>query len=87
MSKKFISIPEFFNTPESLGTAVRALKNSLEILAGKRQGESYGAPEIYVQPTTPSPAYNQSYTVGDLWINTSTNTMSYWTGTTWQALA
>jgi hypothetical protein len=84
---KFPTIPEFVKTPEEMGTALRAVKISVEILAGLRQGESKGAPQMFVQTTTPSPANKLSYKIGDLWINTSTNKLNYWTGSAWQAFA
>ena len=83
----FPTIPEFTNTPEEMSTAIRALKMAVEQLAGLRQGESKGAPQIYVQTTLPSNQYTISYKIGDLWINTSNNTVSYWTGTIWQSLS
>ena len=83
---KFPTIPEFVQTPEEIGTALRAVKISVEILAGLRQGESKGSPQIFVQNTQPSIANNSTYKTGDLWINTSTGKLLYWTGSTWTTL-
>lgn len=83
----FPTIPEFVNTPQEMAAALRAVKQSVEMLAGLRQGESRGAPMVFVQPFQPSPARSISYKVGDLWINDQSHVISYWTGTAWQATA
>ena len=84
---KLQSIPEFTNSPEDLSTALRAVKQVVEQITGQRQGESKGAPQVFVQPSQPNPALAISYKAGDFWIDTSSNTLKYWTGTNWQALA
>lgn len=83
---KFPTIPEFANTIEEMNTALRAIKISVEILAGLRQGESKGAPQVFVQAVEPSPVVSSTYKAGDYWINTATNKLLYWTGTTWRSL-
>ena len=83
----FPTIPEFVSSPQEMSTALRAVKQSVELLAGLRQGESRGAPMIFVQTVQPSAALSASYKIGDLWVNTQTNTLNFWTGSTWQALA
>lgn len=89
MSNVFPTIPEFINTPEEMASALRAVKLSLELLAGLRQGESYGAPMVYVQPTEPNPAKKILYKTGDFWIDNSVSPpiLKFWTGTAWQAVA
>lgn len=84
---KFPTIPEFARTPEEISTALRAVKQSVEIMTGQRQGESYGAPQVFVKSTQPNAATNGTLKIGDLWINTSANTLYYWTGSIWQAFA
>jgi hypothetical protein len=81
---KFPTIPEFTNSQEDMSAALRAIKQVVEQLAGLRQGESKGAPQVFVQSTAPSAALAISYKVGDFWINTSSNTLNYWSGNVWQ---
>ena len=75
------SIPDPNNTLESIGESVRTMKQSVELLTGQRTGVSRGAPRIFVQPATPS-----TIDIGDLWINTATNKLLYWSGSTWTSL-
>ena len=82
----FPTIPEFINTPEEMATALRAIKMSVEILAGLRQGEALGAPQVYVQAAEPAPNRAISYKLGDLWVNTSSNRLYFWTGSLWQII-
>lgn len=84
---RFPSVPEFANSPQEINTALRAIKQSIEQLAGLRQGESKGAPQVFVQSTQPDGARAITYKMGDFWIDTSDNTLKYWTGTNWQAFA
>lgn len=70
-----------------MGTALRSVKQILEIIAGQRQGESFGAPQIFVQSQTPSPVSRGTNKTGDLWINTTNDTMNYWNGTAWKPLS
>jgi hypothetical protein len=84
---KFPTIPDFNDTPESLGTALRATKLTLEMIAGQRQGDSKGAPDMFVQQSEPSFNIRSTHKVGDLWIDTSSNTLKYWNGTLWKALS
>lgn len=67
--------------------AIRALKQAVELLAGLRQGESKGAPQVFVQGVEPDRGQRLSYKIGDLWINRQTNELYFWTGTAWQAMA
>lgn len=81
------NIPEFDDTVSSMATALRAVKNTLEIVAGLRQGEGLGAPQVYVQASEPTKLRTGNYKTGDIWINSSTDVMSYWNGSTWKAIA
>jgi hypothetical protein len=80
----FPTIPEFTNSLEELSTAVRALKQSVELLAGLRQGEALGAPQMFVQNEEPNRGKQGLYKKGDIWINTTTNRLYFWTGSVWQ---
>lgn len=83
---KFPTIPDFTDTPESLGTALRTVKLTLEIMAGQRQGESKGSPDMFVQGSAPSFNNRSTHKLGDLWIDTSTDTLKYWNGSLWKPL-
>lgn len=87
MPSKFPTIPEFARTPEEIATALRAVKQSVEMLTGQRQGESVGSPQVFVQAIQPNAANRGSLKTGDLWINTSTNKLNYWTGSIWQVFS
>lgn len=67
---KTASIPEFFEGDlRSMAASLRAVKQQLETLSGQRQGQSQGAPAVYVQTTEPAPSRISSYKIGDFWIN------------------
>jgi len=83
----FPTIPEFVGTPQEMSTALRAVKQAFEQLAGLRQGEARGAPQMFVQGVEPDRAKRILYKIGDLWINTQTNKLHFWAGTTWQEMA
>ena len=80
---KLPSIPEFASTPEEISAALRAIKQTVELLAGLRQGESRGSPQVFAQPTSPKPTLTISYRVGDFWIDTSSNKLNFWNGQNW----
>jgi len=80
---RFPTIPEFANSFEDISAALRAIKQSVEILAGLRQGEARGAPQVFAQATAPRPTLTISYGIGDLWIDTSTNKLNFWNGNAW----
>lgn len=83
----FPTIPEFVNNPTEMSTAIRSLKMAVEQIAGIRQGESKGAPQMFVQPTEPNAGKRIGYKEGDLWINTTTNKLNYYTGQGWKELS
>jgi hypothetical protein len=84
---KFPTIPDFNAAdPQSVGTSLRAMKDSVEQLTGLRQGASLGAPSMFVQTFAPTAGRQTILTRGDLWINSDTNVMSYWNGSQWKAL-
>lgn len=83
---KFPPIPDFTENLASIGNALRAVKDSIEQLTGQRQGQSLGAPSVFVQPLEPTPGRSSSLKRGDQWINDITDEMSYWDGQQWKAL-
>lgn len=84
---KYPTIPDFSDDVAGIGTSLRAVKDSVEQLTGKRQGQSLGAPSIFVQSFAPTNSRQTVLTRGDQWINDQTDVMSYWTGTQWKPLA
>ena len=80
------TIPDFdASSLESVATAVRAMKDIVEVLAGLRQGEALGAPQMFVQDLTPGALTAQRnsavpLTTGDLWVNTAARTLNYYDG-------
>ena len=83
---KFPSIPEFTDDATSMAGTLRAVKDSVEQLTGKRQGQSLGSPSVFVQPFEPTPSVLTVLTRGDQWINDVTDVMSYWNGSQWKQL-
>lgn len=82
---KYTAIPDFDLTPASMNTALRAIKNTLNILCGLQRGEPLGAPNQFVQPNVPvTPA--RELKIGDLWIDTSLDKLNYWNGSQWRRL-
>ncbi len=84
---RFPAIPDVGSSLESVANSVRGLKDSVEILTGKRQGQALGVPDMYVQENEPAPGRQTSFKTGDLWIKPSTRVLSYWSGQQWVALA
>lgn len=79
------SIPEFFEGDiRSMATTMRAMKQQLETLSGQRQGQSQGAPAVYVQTT--EPVAWATYKLGDFWVNPEAATgqkLSFYDGKGW----
>lgn len=69
-----------------MNAALRTVKMALEILGGLRQGQSLGAPVVFVQGAAPDDRLNTQLRIGDQWINTTTDRMYYWTGDVWKIL-
>lgn len=84
---KYPTIPDFTDDLRSLATAARAMKDTVEQLAGHRQSRSVGAPQMYIQEETPTRERQTVFGEGDLWIKPSTRVMSYWNTVEWVALA
>lgn len=73
---KYPTIPEPDNTVEGLTNTIRALKQTVELLAGLRQGADKGALTTFYQTFTPQVTNpNAEYAV---WINPTDNKMYYW---------
>lgn len=83
---KLPAIPDFTDDPQSLGTALRTVKQAVEIIGGQRQGQSLGAPQVFVQPVEPALSRLTSFNRGDQWINDDTDQMYYWNGRQWKPL-
>ena len=83
---KIPAIPDFTDDPQSIGTALRVVKQAVEIVGGQRQGQSLGAPQVFVQANEPAVTRLTSFNLGDQWINNATDQMSYWNGQQWKLL-
>jgi hypothetical protein len=80
---RFPAIPEPSDLPSTI-MAVRAMKDIVEQLAGQRQGNSLGAPQVFLQSTAPQPGARVVLGRGDIWF--SDPGMSYWDGQRWVQL-
>lgn len=80
---KLPAIPDFTDDVQSIGNALRAVKEAIETLAGQRGIKSLGAPQVYVQDRAPVRRNQADLSVGDLWITASPVTVSFWDGGTW----
>lgn len=80
MSRIFPSIPDPQSNVESLYTAVRIMKQTVELLTG--QTGAVAAARVFVQSATPSPLAS-----GDLWIDTARNNkLLAWDGIDWRVV-
>lgn len=83
---KSVGIPDFVDgDSKSMSVALRAMKQILETLTGQRQGDSLGAPSVYVQDFEPKDKFNRFQT-GDFWINTDTSKLYGYYNGYWQVL-
>jgi hypothetical protein len=80
---KYPNIPEFGDV-DGMMLAVRAMKDILEQMAGQRQGDALGAPTTYVQPSRPTLSRGVVLKKGDLWIDSGTDRLYYWSGIAWR---
>lgn len=80
------TIPDFNMTLEQHDATLRTIKQALEVLGGLRQGESQGAPLVFVQGFEPDRVAESIYRIGDQWINTTTDRLYYWDGNVWKIL-
>jgi hypothetical protein len=83
---KLPTIPDFIDDLPSHGATLRSMKQAVEIIGGQRQGESLGAPQMFIQSYEPTLSRLTSFKRGDLWVNDSTDKMSYWNGQQWKLL-
>lgn len=84
---KHPTIPDFDQTIPSMATALRAIKDVVEQLAGLRTDRP-GAPTVHVVPRAPRHTEIAPLKVGDLWISdgggvTPKGNVSYWDGVRW----
>ncbi len=85
---KVPTIPDFDpNVASSIGATVRTLKMAVEVLGGLKQGEAIGCPLVYVQGHDPLKDARNTLSIGDQWIDTTTNKMNYWSGGAWVQLS
>lgn len=83
---KLPTIPDFVNDPASMSVALRAVKEAVEILGGQRQGQSVGAPQMFVQEAEPERGRANAFKTGDLWINPVAKKLYFFSGQVWVAL-
>jgi hypothetical protein len=76
MSKTYPAIPDPIQTTDSMLNTIRALKISVELLTGQRG--AVAPTKVFVQTGTPT-----AEQVGDMWVNTTTNYLYFWSGTDW----
>lgn len=78
------TLPEFSEAIPPMAETLRRVKLALEILGGMQQGESEGAPLVYVQNTQPDPQQDGVRRRGDQWIRTTDDTLWFWNGDQWR---
>lgn len=83
---RFPAIPDF-NDAATLMATVRAMKDIIEQMAGLRQGNSRGSPQIFVQEAQPAPTRGTTLSIGDLWVKTPGGALCYYTGVEWKPVA
>jgi len=77
----YATVQEPGESTDSIAQSVRSLKHNMDLLTGQLKGASVGAPQLFYQIDTPSTSHT-----GDLWINTSTNKMTFWNGKAWTSI-
>lgn len=83
MSKLIPSIPDpGLGDTQTMLTTVKALKEAVELLQGVRGPAR--APRVFYQIDAPT---NAQAIAGDLWINLNDNTMAFFNGEVWTAIA
>lgn len=84
------TIPDFVNTPESMGNALRSVKQIVDRLAGHTQTASLGAPNMFIQTMEPRVGTNVALKRGDLWIKPAAGEnlakMYYWNSRLWKEI-
>jgi hypothetical protein len=83
---RYPTVSDYPKTLDGVSESVRAVKGLVEIIAGLRQGEALGAPQIFMQSTIPTPPRG-FLMPADLWINTTDDTLNYWNGKQWRKLS
>jgi len=86
MSRR-VAIPDFVDGDvRSLAATLRAIKQEIETISGIRQGQSRGAPAVFVEEREPSTNQNIVFKTGDLWIKPSLKELWYYNGQFWAKL-
>lgn len=86
MSKQ-ATIPDFADGDvRGMATALRAMKQQLEVLTGQKRGPSKGAPSVYVQALEPTQSTLVVFKEGDLWINPEIKNLWFHNGSYWVKL-
>lgn len=86
MSRR-VGLPDFTDGDvRSMGATLRAMKQELETLSGLRQGQSVGAPAVFVQTTEPVKTLSATFKKGDLWVNPDAKTLWFYNGAYWVKL-
>lgn len=81
------AIPDFTDGDiRSMSTTLRAMKQEIETLSGARQGQSKGAPSVFLQEREPSRTLATVFKQGDFWINPTTKKLSFYNGNFWVQL-
>jgi hypothetical protein len=85
-----VAIPDFVDGDvRSMAVALRTMKQEVETLSGLRQGQSKGAPAVYVQNTSPARSQLNVYKTGDFWINPDApqgQKLSFYNGSVWMQI-
>ena len=79
------TIPEFTSDPRSLETALRTMKDIVEVFLGSRRREGR-ASQTFVEAIAPDPRAGFNLGAGDYWIRTGDDTLHYWDGRLWKKI-
>jgi hypothetical protein len=81
------AIPDFIDgDARSMSITLRAIKQEIETLSGARQGQSKGAPSVFLQEREPAQTLATTFKQGDFWINPTTKKLSFYNGKFWVQL-
>ncbi len=86
MSRR-VAIPDFTDGDiRSMAATIRALKQEIETLSGQRQGQSKGAPAVFVQTREPTRTQTTVFKEGDLWVHPDAKQLWFHNGSYWVKL-
>jgi lipopolysaccharide export system protein LptA len=66
-----------------MSATLRALKQEVETISGMRQGQSKGAPAVFVQAQEPRKTLSATFKTGDFWINPDTKQLWFYNDNLW----